>query len=392
MGSMKREDSRLTTPSPGLPSMRSLRTEDGRVEICWGGGWPSLCGVPFLVAGCFVAFYFAQIGGLLMIPGILSSMVLVVIGGWIWFGRAGLEIDADSRTYRQWYGLLALTKETTGSLDEFDQVAVDREVRTSSRRGRRQTCTVYPIRLVGPAKRLDIEACWDRTAAREEAKEVAKALGLPLGDRTGSEEIVREAAHLDESLRQRRRRTGEGPAEIPEVPEGMKTQFRTESDQMVLEIPAAGVTTGALRYLLRAVVLPAILFVLIWYFLYFMLRDFANALTRYSLLGFFSLFLLSGIGLGLGAFLRAVSARCTVHVSPHRLHLTTRGLLFRQVSEIPADELEELQIMGLEGGDCPPGETQIVARSGRTSAKFGAHLSMEEKQWIKTVLEHALTT
>jgi hypothetical protein len=389
MESMKKEDSRLTAPSPGMPSMRSLRTEEGRVEICWGGGWPALCGVPLVVAGCIVAFYFAQIGGPMAILGILVCMAPVLGGGWIWLGRRGLEIDADSRTYRQWYGLLTLTKETIGSLDEFEEVAVDREVRTSSGRGREQTCTVYPIRLVGPAKRLDIEECWDRTLARDEAKEVAKALGLALADRTGSEEIVREAIHLDESLRQRRRRTGESPAEIPELPEGAKTEFRREGDEIVLEIPAAGFIPEALRYLWPGVVFPAIMYLCI---LCLILPNFANDLTDYSVLGFFSLFLLTGMGLGLGAFLRAVFGRCTLRVSPDRLQLTTRGLLFRQVSEIPADELQEMHIMRLGEHECPPGMTQIVARSGRTTAKFGAHLSPEEKEWIKTVLEHVLTT
>ena len=142
-------------------------------------------------------------------------MIFVVAGGLLVFGRMGLEIDANSRTYRQWYGLLTLTKETTGSLDEFDEITIDREVRTrSSKRGSR-TYTVYPIRLTGAPKKLDIEASQDQSAARKEAEQVAKALGLPLADRTGSKKIVRDADHLDESLRQRRRRTGKGPGDIP---------------------------------------------------------------------------------------------------------------------------------------------------------------------------------
>ena len=389
MGSKKKEDCRLTGPSPGMPSMRRLRTEQGRVEICWGGGWPALCGVPAVVAGCFVAFYFVQIGGPMAILGILVSMAMVLGGGWIWLGRRGLELDADSRTYRQWYGLLTLSRQTTGSLDEFDKVAVDREVRTSSGKGREQTRTVYPIRLVGPAKRLDIEEYLDRTAAREEAEQVAKALGLALADRAGPEEIVCEAAHLDESLRQRRWRTGEGLGEIPHVPEGMKTEFRREDDQIVLEIPAGGVTRGALRFLLRSVLALTIAYLLI---LCVMLPGFAGDLGDYCLLGSFSLFILSAIALVLGEFVRAVFGRCTLRVSRERLHLTTQGLLFRHVSEIPADELKELKIMRLGNHECLAGNTQIVARSDRTTAKFGAHLSTEEKEWIKTVLEHVLTT
>ena len=36
-------------------------------------------------------------------------------------------------------------------------------------------------------------------------------------------------------------------------------------------------------------------------------------------------------------------------------------------------------------------KAQIVARSDRTTIQFGCHLPPEEKNWIKTVLEHILT-
>jgi hypothetical protein len=352
---------------------RSMKIEEGRVESRWGGGWESLFGVPILVAAYFVVAYFVQIGGFFIILALFFGIMLVALGGKILLGRAGWEIDANSRTYRRWSGLLPLTKETTGSLDEFDKVAVDREVRTWRSRGRRVTCTVYPIRLVGRMKRLDIEEFRYRAEARGEATQMAKALGLPLADRTGSEEIVCEAAHLDESLRQRRRRTGEGPGDIPEKFRGMKTELRREGDQMVLEIPPEGLISNALGCFLVALLCSAA-WCLLFYF------DYVCVLA------------LLPLGLGVGVLVRAIRRRYTVRVSPDRLHVTTRGVFFCRTTEIPADELVELRITTAEDDQDAWCETQIVARSGRTAAKFGAHLSPEEKQWIKTVLEHVLTT
>ena len=101
--------------------------------------------------------------------------------------------------------------------------------------------------------------------------------------------------------------------------------------------------------------------------------------------------LLSVPCLGVGMFLRSIRTCYTVRISPDRLHLTTRGILFSSIAQIPAHELEELQIAEAEGRDDPTGKSKIVARSDRTTAEFGGHLPPKEKVWIKAVVEHVLT-
>jgi hypothetical protein len=100
--------------------------------------------------------------------------------------------------------------------------------------------TVYPIQLVGPRGALQVWEADDLDKARNQAEGIAKAIGFPLADRTGAEEIVREAGHLDESLRERRHCKGEGINELPPMPHGMKTQVRMEGRELALEIPPAG--------------------------------------------------------------------------------------------------------------------------------------------------------
>ena len=76
-----------------------------------------------------------------------------------------------------------------------------------SRRVRRhdqKTYIDFPIQLDGTAKPLEIAAPGTIQNARRDAEQVAKALRLPLADHTGPTQIVREAEHLDESLRERR--------------------------------------------------------------------------------------------------------------------------------------------------------------------------------------------
>jgi hypothetical protein len=71
--------------------------------------------------------------------------------------------------------------------------------------------------------------------------------------------------------------------------------------------------------------------------------------------------------------------------------ITTRGLLLSRICEIQADELEELRITRPKVGDGQEEKTGIVARSDRKAVEFGRHLSPEEKEWIKTAMEHVLT-
>ena len=68
-----------------------------------------------------------------------------------------------------------------------------------------------------------------------------------------------------------------------------------------------------------------------------------------------------------------------------------RGLPAQRRREVPK-EVEELFEAKPEQSDEPVKEVSIVARSDRTTIKFGRNLPPEEKEWIKTVLEQVLTT
>ena len=366
-----------------------MKIEDDRIEIRKGGGCLAVFGLPFLLAGCsvLVAAVSGKIEGLPVIGGVLFGLVFAAVGALFVFGRGGLEIDARSGTYRKWYSLLMLTKETTGTLDAFDKVVIDQEVRHS----KNSTYTVYPIRLVGQDAKVDIDQPLDEDIARTQGEKIAKALKLPLADRTGPEEVVRDADHLDESLREHRRRTGEPPSELPSPPSQIKTTIRAEGKEMVLEIPPSGLTPGTLVYLLP----PAIFVTFVsLFFLGPFLHDFEKMPKPFFFVfaGFVGVFfVLLPICMGAGMFLRATRTRHTVRVSPRRLRVTTHGVVRMRHTDIPADELEELRITSTQGRNIATSKEEIVARSDRATVKFGGHLSPQEKQWIKAVLGYVLT-
>jgi hypothetical protein len=325
-----------------------------------------------------------------VLVGILC-LIFIAVGGVLTFARYSLEIDGNSRTYRKRFSVAVVTSDTRGSLGKFDKVSVIHRVRRrTSGEGGSRTYTDYPIRLEGPAETLDISSPNILENAQRDAEQVAKALRLPLADRTGPVEIVREAERLDESLRQRRRRTGRGPGELPTPPEGMKTRFRIEGAEVLLEIPPAGFSLGALSSLVPAFLFPAFVLIAFQGFI----RELAKEPDTFNI-AFAAIFALFGLVLpicvGVRRFLRAMAQHHTVRASADRLHVTTGGLVLSRVAEIPADELEELRIAKPKHDDHPAETAPIVARSDRTMIEFGRHLPTEEKNWIKTVLEHVLT-
>lgn len=369
---------------PGITDR--MKVEAGRVEVRGGGGCLSAVGILFLLAGCggMAAFafgdslaadntwVFAVVGLMCIVPGVVLA-----------FGRYTLLIDGNTRTYRKRFSVLVTIKNTGGSLDEFDKLVITR--RMQRRDGK--TYTDYAIRLEGSGNVLEIASPDLMKNARRDAEQVAKALHLPLADRIESTETVRDADHLDESLRERRRRTGEGPDELPAPPEGIRTRVRIEGREVVLEIPPAGCTSEALGHLISwAILAPGLGLVLFRPF-----RELAGgAGSAEPIVVLFFIFL--SICAGISLFLRSLRRSYTVRVSPERLHLTTRGVLFTSSSDIPADELEELRIAEPRGGKESADEALIVARSDRTTIQFGHNLPPEEKEWVKTALEHVLTT
>lgn len=365
-----------------------IRVSDTTIRTRTGGGMLTVFGLFFFVPGCaaLVATVMGKSEGP-MVSGILLSLVFIAVGGAIAFGRSGVTIDIPSRTYVRWYGLLVPMKVMRGSIEDFTQV----EISAQSSGGKHPT-TVFPIRLGGAGKPLDLTDGSDAEKARACAEQVARALRLKLVDRTGLEEVVRDPDHLDESLRQRRRRLGEGPVKVPEPPPGMATQCHVEGLEMVMEIPPAGPSVLGLIVLAPAFGFAAITVV---FFLVPILSDMKDAPlpVRLVFVGFLSVFfILLPIAVGMGAFLRASYTRYSVRVSKEMLRVTRKGVLLSKTVEIPADEIEEVNLTTERAAPQISPQTAILARGDRATVAFGGHLPEHEKLWIKAVIEQVLSS
>jgi hypothetical protein len=344
-------------------------------------------------------------------------------------GRMGVIIDRRRGRMVKWYGLIIPMIRREHMMGLCDRLALTREVRKSDK----STQTVYPVRLEGNAqeKPILIEEPTDYQQARATAESLAEFLRLPLVDVSSGKEVVREPDRLDESIRERVRRTGE---EMPEAaaPSQMRSTLQEESGTLHIRIPPPGVT-GAHRFQLIAfLILIGVGAFVVRPFQSFEVQDPVGWLLI-GLIG--AAFVLPPLVFVLFRVAGRARTGCTVQASRSLLRVE-HG---KNVTEIFADELEELEIhesalpagftKGPDGQlmidknalSQPPGDRRyasagtgqptpagplvsflmsavlrrspgpsIVARSDKKTVRFGAGLDKEELLYLYTRLRSIL--
>lgn len=371
-----------------------------------GGGCTSLFGLPFLLAGLAVWVLPAvlpQGGGdppplLFTIP---FGAVFVAVGSALVFGRSGLLIDRREKIITKWWGLLVPMKKKLFDVNDFAKISLSKEIRrSSSSSGGSSSYTVFPVRIVGADEKLNIEESRDYREARRAGEALAAFLSFSLTDSSSGTSVTREASELDESIRDRARRTGE-VVELPDQPAGMKTRVQIDAGSVHLETPPAGFGLESIVMMLVGLIVPGVVATI---FLPRILKDETMPRTvRTVFLAFIGVFmavpLLAMFGRGLSKALR----RATITVTPDVLQVTVKGLIFGKTTEIPADEIEELELAGglaasVSTEQVPAFLQKLVAtkggisaRSDRTSITFCRNLPPAEREWIYAVIKNMLT-
>ena len=313
------------------------------IERKSGGGCLTLFGIPFFLAGLWVLLIGLGAGPVPAAGGFLASAVAVLfgaifmaVGGLLIFGRSGLIIDRRENRVVQWQGLLVPLRRTIRPLDSFDGVRLDcdREDKTTS----------YPVRLMNggdPAAAVTVEPPSDYQRARQSAETLARFVRKPLEDRSSGKPVIRDPDHLDESLRDAGAPPRGGAGILPPQPIPMRTKIEQTADGVILSIPGPSFGPGRLLRLVVALVVAGIAAFIVLPGL----RSLpAPALIRYLIIGFVILFavvmpVLSAIRTLAGS--PGLSTRITVTRALLRVEGGLGGK--RRTTEIPADELEELE-------------------------------------------------
>jgi hypothetical protein len=155
-------------------------------------------------------------------------------------------------------------------------------------------------------------------------------------DLSSGKEVVREPDRLDESIRERARRTGE---EMPDAlaPPQMRSTVTEESGTLHILIPPTGVTPVHRFYVIVALIFIGVAAFVLTPFLELEVRD----PMSYPFIGFIGVgFVLLPLVAVLSRVAEQAKSRCTVQASRSLLRVE-QG---RRVTEIFVDELEELEI------------------------------------------------
>jgi hypothetical protein len=392
----------------GVP--RPFRLTSARTaELREGGGWISLFGLPFFVAGIFltrnvlrVVFRMVSRDGVpshgwVFLLFVLMSLVFLGLGGVLLFGRRWVRLDSGSGSAVRSTGLLFPMRSERRRLSEFNAVVMAFEA------GDSDTMDRYPVRLRATSGK-DFLICSPTMFAesRTQAEFLSGFLRLPLADATTDHEVIVSAERARDSLRERLLR-GAGQAQSIAPPPGMRSQVSRSADKTTIVIPrrksvAAIVLAAAVSCFLLLVVAPSM-----WRSL---ARDeFVFAGLIVLLLGILPF---AAISLSFGA----IRNRTVVTGSPAGIVIEREGTWRAQTTTISADDILDVDCSTVDGmlesarrsAELPlaPGPSAfaalrklvltkgIIVKSRQGLVTFGEGLAAEELRFLKSAMTQAL--
>ena len=395
-----------------------------------GGGWLIIFGLPFLFTGLFViGFSFwdppSGGGGPPLLVTVIFGSIFTALGTAIMFGRSGMIIDRRKGSIVQWSGLLVPMKKTTYPLGYHDRITIQKDLRRSQKR----SYYAYPIALKvshGASEGIVFDEPTDYSQARRTAEKISAFLKLPLVDTTSGKEVTREPDKLDETIRERVRRTYERVRAL-DPPPRMRAKVREESGALVIEIPPQKLTVEhykrmAIFMIIGLVAACVVLGVN-------NLRHLtANNLIVYAPMGILILVF------GSRPILRRARKSCRITASRDMLSVEQHTAGRCRVTEIPIHELEDFQMGDADlqagvvktpdgryqakGVPVPPGDSagysdqqimggtrllaklslimkppgpSITASSDKATVSFGKGLGEEELRYLYAVIKRKIT-
>src|SRR5260370_36010021 len=197
MAASERSDSLLAPPPFWL-------TSSSTVELREGGGWISLFGLPFFLAGTFLARSVLRVvpvegalsrGGRTLLLFALMSLVFLTLGSVVLFGRRWLTLDIASGSLVRSSGLLIPMWSERRRLSEFNSVVIGFELGDSDSPDR------YPVRLrTTTANDFVIYSPAQFVQARTQAEFLSRFLRLPLADATTDHQVIVSPERASDTL------------------------------------------------------------------------------------------------------------------------------------------------------------------------------------------------
>jgi hypothetical protein len=318
-----------------------------RIEIREGGGCLSAFGVPFLLAGIFLALIGARIVPLSNARDVpvwawplivLMGLVFMGVGGVLVFGRQWIVLDIGRGKVLKQRGLLFPMQTEEYQLEDYEAVVIRHDA------GDSDSAETYPVLLRVKGGRADLRLSSSQRYGDSHAgaAAVAKLLRVPLVDATTEHQVVIGADRVDESF-QERVRAGDARREDAARPLRMRCQVRESSRAVEIVLPGPGFSWA--RLVGPAVSIGILTYVGPGLFQFFQ-RTRTPEAVQIAFFGFAVLLFVIPSLLGLlRAVLLAIRGRTLVTASPEGIRIEEQGAWRVKTTRIPAPE-----ILGLDYG------------------------------------------
>jgi len=378
---------------------------EDRFELKTGGGALILFGLPFFLAGLgimTISIFPDLLGegneGPPLFFGLPFGGVFATVGACMIFGRSTIVIDKIRGTFTRQRSLIIPFKKTEYEISAFSHVQITKEIRRSDK----STYTVYPVYLQGRGVEEKIRENRDYQLSRQLSEQLSKILDNDVVDESSGAEVIRKAGTMDQSVRDQILESGEEVI-LPEAPQGMKSESYMEGNSLVVEIPPAGFSPALL------IGLVPLLFMIPFFGVF--VSGFGpgeasgEGVGRIIFMIVPLIFFLIPLTIVFKIFVVPLFRKSKLELDKYELRYTTMGAM-RKVVVLKSEEIEELFI---EGGDNSAYERDlntpkfarnlartigqaggITARTDEKTLKIGAHLSLNEQQYLLTAMKQVL--
>lgn len=317
---------------------------------------------------------------------IMSSIALI-------FGRYGVTINRQTKNLSIWWGLLVPFYSTKHLVSKFQNVFIASE----QRRSKNNTYTVFVVYLRNEETnhKVRIEENVEYLKSRRTAEILAKFLKMQLKDASTDQMVVRNYTELDETVRDRVRRTGK-LQDIPELSNLSKIQQKLEGKDIVIQIPKSGWGCVSIALMIFA---DLILFMFIIFATINIPANIDKPWMDWIPIALPGLVMLIFVGIFGGIAIYLITFHTEIRVSPTRLLVKKISAVSSNIQEIPTNQLEELYIsdknrIGENSAKAEfhwLGNQMLIARSDYTDISFGAGLSPAELKWLLAVIENTVS-
>jgi hypothetical protein len=379
--------------------------DDSSLELREGGGCTSLFGLPFFLAGVFLALVSLGIipldnGSDLPSLGwtmlLLMAVVFTAVGAALVFGRRWIVLHPGHGCVIRSVGLVVPMRQEERRTSDFDAVRISCQSGDSS-----DTSPVCLNAVAGDAFPLTSPATYPE--AHAQAEFLSRFLNLPFLDATTDTRMALSPEHAGQSLRERLR-TVHFSAGADALPAQMRSEVSASRHGATILIPGRySLVPTLLLPLIPALVLLLVPFVVLGHLVHPLLQFFRTAHSprpvEFASLAFlvlaFGVFPLAG---AITMFRAALRSQTLVTASLDEIRIDRRGAWRTRTTVIPAREILAVDSSTAAGNPMSPSLEKwipnkgLVIKSRSGLAVFGEGLARDELRYLNSVLQRVLNS